>query len=130
MRARDLIAGDADLWRAATHHPFLDGVRDGSLAAVAFSRWLVQDHHFALALTRAEARYLANAPRRDFEVLVQGVQAMIAELAWFEGKAAERGLDLTAPVHPTARAQRYTMSDAAAAAVSTRYTSASSSRVA
>ncbi len=29
---------------------------------------------------------------------------MLAELAWFERKAAERGLDLTTPLHPTARA--------------------------
>ena len=104
MKTRDLIAGDAELWRAATHHPFLDGVRDGTLDTAAFSRWLVQDYHFALALTRAEARYLANAPHEDFEVLLQGVEAMVAELAWFERKAGERSLDLTAAVHPAARA--------------------------
>jgi thiaminase/transcriptional activator TenA len=101
---RQLIAGDADLWHAATHHPFLDGVRDGTLDPAAFSRWLVQDHHFALALARAEGRYLANAPRGDLELLAQGVQAMVAELAWFERHAAERGLDLKTPLHPTARA--------------------------
>lgn len=104
MRTRELIEGDAELWRAATHHSFLDGVRDGTLDPEAFARWLVQDYHFALALTRAEGRYLANAPRADLEILVQGVQAMVAELAWFERKADERGLDLAAPLHPTARA--------------------------
>ena len=86
MKTRDLIASEEVLWHAATHHPFLDGVRDGSLGPGAFSRWLVQDYHFALALTRAEARYLANAPREDFEVLVRGLEAMVAELAWFEEK--------------------------------------------
>jgi thiaminase/transcriptional activator TenA len=100
----ELIADDAEPWHAATHHPFLDGVRDGTLDRAAFSRWLVQDFHFALALTRAEVRYLANAPREDLELLVQGVQAMVAELAWFERKATERGLDLAAPLHPTTRA--------------------------
>ena len=104
MRTRDLIAGDAELWRAATHHPFLDGVREGDLDPAAFSRWLVQDYHFALALTRAEARYLANAPRGDLEVLLQGLQAMVGELAWFEQKADEGALELSAPLHPTARA--------------------------
>jgi thiaminase/transcriptional activator TenA len=104
MRTRDLIAGDAELWRAATHHPFLEGARDGELDPAAFSRWLVQDYHFALALTRVEARYLANAPRQDFEVLLQGMEAMVAELAWFERKAAEVALELTALIHPTARA--------------------------
>jgi len=99
-----LIADDAEPWHAATRHPFLDGVRDGTLDRAAFSRWLVQDFHFALALTRAEGRYLANAPREDLQLLVQGVQAMVAELAWFERKATERGLDLAAPLHPTTRA--------------------------
>jgi thiaminase/transcriptional activator TenA len=104
MKARDLIAGDGELWHAATHHPFLDQVREGSLDPAAFSRWLVQDHHFALGLVRAEGRYLASAPREDFEVLARGIQAMVAELAWFEEKAKERSLQLLAPIHPTARA--------------------------
>jgi thiaminase/transcriptional activator TenA len=104
MTTRELIADDAELWHAATHHPFLDAVRNGTLDPAAFSRWLVQDHHFALALTRAEGRYLANAPRRDLELLGQGIQAMVAELAWFERNAAERGLDLATPLHPTVRA--------------------------
>jgi thiaminase/transcriptional activator TenA len=104
MRAQDLIADDAELWHAATHHPFLDEVRDGSLDPAAFSRWLVQDHHFALALTRAEARYLANAPREDFDVLLRGMEAMVAELAWFEQKAKGGSLELAAPIHSTARA--------------------------
>ena len=104
MTPSDLISGEAELWHAATHHPFLDGVRDGTLEGTTFSRWLVQDYHFALALSRAEGRILAHAPREDLEVLAQGIQAMVAELGWFERKAAERGLDLATPLHPTARA--------------------------
>jgi thiaminase/transcriptional activator TenA len=104
MTTRQLIADEAELWHAATHHPFLDAVRDGTLDPAAFSRLLVQDYHFALALTSAEGRYLAHAPRGDLEILAEGIQAMVAELAWFERKAAERGIDLAAPRQPTARA--------------------------
>lgn len=104
MTTRELMADDAALWHAATHHPFLEGVRDGTLDPAAFSRWLVQDYHFVLALTAAEGRYLAHAPREDLGILAQGIQAMVAELAWFERKAGERGLDLAAPLHPTTRA--------------------------
>ena len=104
MTTRQLIADEAELWHAATHHPFLDAVRDGTLDPAAFSRLLVQDYHFALALTGAEGRYLAHAPRGDLEILAEGIQAMVAELAWFERKAAERGIDLAAPRQPTARA--------------------------
>ncbi len=38
MTTRELIADDAELWHAATHHPFLEGVRDGTLDPAAFSR--------------------------------------------------------------------------------------------
>ena len=104
MTAQKLIESEAELWRAATHHPFLDGVRDGTLPPEVFARWLVQDYQFGAALTRVEARYLAGAPREDLALLAAGVQAMVAELDWFEEKATERALHLGAPLHPTARA--------------------------
>jgi len=104
MKAKDLIEGNAELWRAATHHAFLDEVRDGTLAPAVFARWLSQDYHFAVALTRTEARALACAPREDLELLVGGIQAMVAELDWFESKASERAIDLDLPLHPTVRA--------------------------
>ena len=104
MTAQKLIESEPELWRAATHHPFLDGVRDGTLPPEVFARWLVQDYQFGAALTRVEARYLAGAPREDLALLAVGVQAMVAELDWFEQKAAERELHLGAPLHPTARA--------------------------
>ena len=104
MTAQKLIESEAELWRAATHHPFLDGVRDGTLPPEEFACWLVQDYQFGAALTRVEARYLAAAPREDLGLLAAGVQAMVAELDWFEQKAAERELHLGAPLHATARA--------------------------
>ena len=104
MTAEKLIQSHATLWYDATHHAFLDQVRDGTLAPAAFARWLCQDYHFGVALTRAEARFLAGAPREDLELLASGVQAMVAELDWFERKAAERRIDLDMPLHPTARA--------------------------
>ena len=35
MTTLQLIADDAEPWHAATHHPFLDGVRDGTLDRIA-----------------------------------------------------------------------------------------------
>jgi len=104
MRTKELIQGDAELWRAATHHTFLDEVGAGTLAPAAFAHWLSQDYHFAVALTRTEAGALACAPREDLELLVGGIQAMVAELDWFESKASERAIDLDVSLHPTARA--------------------------
>ena len=94
-------------WQAATHHPFLERVRDGSLDAAAFSRWLVQDHLFVLDLLRAQARLLAQAPRADQAVLIGGLAALEAELGWFETHGARLGLTLAAERHAvTARYQR------------------------
>jgi thiaminase/transcriptional activator TenA len=104
MRTKELIQGDAELWRAATHHAFLDEVGGGTLASAAFAHWLSQDYHFAVALIRTEARALACSPREDLELLVGGIQAMVAELDWFESKASERAIDLDVPLHPIARA--------------------------
>jgi thiaminase/transcriptional activator TenA len=92
-------------WQAATHHPFLDGVRDGSLDPAAFGRWLVQDHLFVDDLLRAQARLLAQAPRADQAVLIGGLAALEAELGWFETHAARLGLTLAGERH--AVTQRY-----------------------
>lgn len=96
MRTDDLIAQQPDLWRAATRHPFLDGVREGSLPAAALDRWLAQDALYVDALLRMQARLLARAPRADQLVLAQGLVGLAEELAWFSALANERSLDLHA----------------------------------
>jgi thiaminase/transcriptional activator TenA len=104
MTPTDLLTGHRELWQEATHHPFLDGVRDGRLPGSAFDRWLVQDYHFVEALVRTQARILAGAPRKDLEVLSAGVKAGVDELAWFAQTARTRGVTLQTPVHLTCRA--------------------------
>ena len=55
-----------DLWSQATRHPFLDGVRDGTLPGAALGAWLVQDaHHFAA--TRADWRVVTKRQPTDAE---------------------------------------------------------------
>jgi len=44
------------------YHPFLAGVRDGSLPEHSVDRWLAQDYLFARALVRAQSRIAATAP--------------------------------------------------------------------
>jgi len=100
MRVDNLIAEQPDLWRAATAHPFLDGVRDGSLPAAALDRWLAQDAIYVDALLRVQARLLARAPRADQLVLAQGLVGLAEELDWFARLAEERRLDLAAAPLP------------------------------
>lgn len=45
--------GCADQWRAYTHHPFVQGLGDGSLPRPAFLHYLVQDYLFLVHFARA-----------------------------------------------------------------------------
>jgi thiaminase len=62
-----------------THHPFLDGVRVGSLPGPAFDRWLERDRLFVETLARAWALMLAEAPAGDLSLLAEGVTAFVAD---------------------------------------------------
>ena len=104
MPAAALVARSADLWSAATRHPFLDAVREGTLPPRAFDTWLAQDARFVADLLAFQARLLARAPRAAQAVLVGGAAALVDELTWFEGLAARRGLDLDATPLPATEA--------------------------
>ncbi len=93
----DLVLRFADEWRAATRHPFLDAVADGSLPRPAFEAWLVQDYLFVADLLVFQSRLLARAPRPAQAVVAGGLVALEAELGWFESHAAQHGLTLDAP---------------------------------
>lgn len=95
-----------DLWTAATRHPFLDAVRDGTITESAFDRWLRQDAVFVADLLIFQARLLARAPRAAQQVLVGGCAALVAELDWFEEQAARRGIDLGGEPLPATLAYR------------------------
>lgn len=97
MKASDLFERHLAAWREATRHPFLDGVREGTLSAGTFESWLAQDYLFVADLLAFQARLLARAPRPAQAVLAGGLVALEAELGWFEDKAAQRGLGLEIP---------------------------------
>jgi formylaminopyrimidine deformylase / aminopyrimidine aminohydrolase len=100
----DLLRDHPGPWERATRHPFLLGVRDGTVPAAAFDTWLVQDAHYVGDLLRFQARLLARAPRPAQAVLAGGAVALVEELAWFEELAGRRGLDLDAPRLPATTA--------------------------
>ena len=89
-----------DLWNAATRHPFLEAVRDGTITDLAFDRWLCQDALFVADPLTFQARLLARAPRAAQGTLVGGCAALVAELDWFAEQAARRGLTLEVPALP------------------------------
>lgn len=101
---RALVAESPERWRAATRHPFLDGVRDGSLPPAAFDRWLEQDLLFVETLARAWARVLLTAPAADLALLADGIAAFVAEVQWLSDVAVTRRLPVPAVPLPTTAA--------------------------
>lgn len=100
MPVADLLESLSAGWRAATDHPFLTGVRDGTVPPEAFDTWLVQDAHFVADLLWFQARLLARAPGPARAVLAGGAVALVEELAWFDEQAIARGLALGAARAP------------------------------
>ncbi len=99
-----LQCAPAQAWERAVAHPFLDAVRDGTVAGPAFDTWLAQDALFVADLLAFQARLVARAPRPAQGVLAGGVVALSDELDWFAGLAAGRGLDLDVAPLPATRA--------------------------
>ena len=106
MRAAGLVQQHPEAWRGATHHPFLDSLREGTLPPQAFEAWLAQDYLFVGDLLPFQARLLARAPRSAQAVLSGGLVALVDESNWFEEMARERGLELVETRHPTTAAYR------------------------
>lgn len=48
-------------WHAYTHHPFVEGMRDGTLPRAAFLTYLVQDYRFLVHFSRAWALGIVKA---------------------------------------------------------------------
>jgi thiaminase/transcriptional activator TenA len=85
----------ADLAAAATGHPFVRGLADGSLATARFKAFIAQDAFFLEAFARAYALALAHCPDRSglgtFTDLLVGVRQ---ETALHASYAERLGIDL------------------------------------
>jgi thiaminase (transcriptional activator TenA) len=55
----------SDLWSAATDHPFVDGIRTGSLAQETFAYYLAQDYVFLVGYCRVFGLAAAKSPDLD-----------------------------------------------------------------
>jgi thiaminase len=102
----ELIAAHREEWAAATRHPFLEAVRDGSLPEASFQTWLQQDYHFLSDLFKFQAGLLVIAPRPAQGALAGGVVAVEMELSWFEAVAARMSFPLDTPRHRSTEAYR------------------------
>jgi thiaminase/transcriptional activator TenA len=105
--AEGLWRASADLARGCLEHPFVQGLRDGSLPAARYRDYLAQDAFFLDAFARAYACGVARAPDRPtmraFHTLQQRA---LDEQRLHERVAAEAGIDL-ARVAPLAATRAY-----------------------
>jgi thiaminase/transcriptional activator TenA len=98
-----LVIQSGGLWQKATTARFLEAVEAGTLPEEAFNRWLAQDYLFVQGFAHFSAVAAAKTPRPGQSVLIAGLSALDAELAWFEEHMRSRGLNLEADPHPTCR---------------------------
>jgi formylaminopyrimidine deformylase / aminopyrimidine aminohydrolase len=106
VSVHELMGGHEEAWFRATRHPFLEGVRAGTLPEGAFVAWLVQDWLFVGDLLCFQARLLGRAPRRAQRLLAAGALALVDELAWFDEQGERLGLDLNAERSPATHEYR------------------------
>ena len=94
--AKGLWAENRDLAQVTLEHPFVQGLRLGSLPLQNFQSYIAQDAYFLEAFARAYALALAHSPDQDglheFFNLLAGVQE---ELRLHASYAASWGVDLT-----------------------------------
>ncbi|MBE9063645.1 TenA family transcriptional regulator [cf. Phormidesmis sp. LEGE 11477] len=99
-----LLSNHPQAWQSATVHPFLQNCQQGTITPDQFNTWLVQDYLFVTEFTRLAAQLLAAAPVSHFDTLLSGMAALKDELLWFQAKATERSLSLSAALQPTCQA--------------------------
>lgn len=84
----------ASLWDPMLAHPFLLGLRDGTLPDDVFIRWLRQDYLFVRESVPFLGALLAKAPYRHIEALADAIGGLRGELRLFREQAAALGLTL------------------------------------
>jgi thiaminase/transcriptional activator TenA len=94
--AKKLWTENEDLARIALAHPFVQGLRTGTLPREIFQQYIIQDAFFLDSFARAYALALAHSPDQqgihDFFELLAGVQE---ELRLHAGYAEKWGVSLS-----------------------------------
>ncbi|KAL7123764.1 hypothetical protein ABFS83_14G004200 [Erythranthe nasuta] len=91
------------LYLGATRHPFILGIRDGSVDISSFKRWLGQDYIFVRAFVPFVASVLIKAwkesdDKADVDVILGGVSALNDEISWFKNEASKWSVALDSVV--------------------------------
>ncbi|XP_041006149.1 probable bifunctional TENA-E protein [Juglans microcarpa x Juglans regia] len=85
----------------ATRHPFILGIRDGTVDLFAYKTWLGQDYLFVRAFIPFVASVLIKAWKEsdnsstDMEVILSGMASLNEEISWFKSEIPKWGLQLS-----------------------------------
>eukprot|EP00246_Nothoceros_aenigmaticus_P005135 TRINITY_DN16997_c0_g1_i1.p1 TRINITY_DN16997_c0_g1~~TRINITY_DN16997_c0_g1_i1.p1 ORF type:complete len:223 (-),score=31.86 TRINITY_DN16997_c0_g1_i1:264-932(-) len=92
----ELLHSHGDLYKFATHHPFILSIRDGTVNSRSFQCWLGQDYLFVRAFVRFAASVLLKCPddKEHLDTILGGLAALSKELEWFREEAAKWDVDL------------------------------------
>ncbi|KMT16235.1 hypothetical protein BVRB_3g053910 [Beta vulgaris subsp. vulgaris] len=99
------------VYTAATRHPFIHSIRDGSVDLSSFKTWLGQDYLFVRRFIPFVASVLLKACKEsddesDMEVILAGLASLNDEIHWFKKEAAKWDVQLNA-VTPQKTNQNY-----------------------
>lgn len=110
--AQELWDENRDVYDAILRHPFLVGLRDGSLDHAAFTFYMMQDAHYLRAFGEALQVLSRKAPRPEWAALLsqQGTESLQEELRLHESVFADYGIsrDDAARMEPAPEAFAYT----------------------
>jgi thiaminase/transcriptional activator TenA len=105
--ARTLWEANRDLAERTLAHPFVHGLRDGSLPIDSFKGYVAQDAYFLEAFARAYAFCLAySSARQDIEDFADLIAGVREELGLHKGYAERWQVDLSG-VTPIAATSAY-----------------------
>ena len=90
-----LRAGCPEPWRSYTHHPFVQGLGDGTLPQASFLHYLVQDYVFLVHFARAWSLGVVKAETLDeMKICASTVDALVNhEMALHVKTCAQAGID-------------------------------------
>ncbi|MBD2257002.1 TenA family protein [Pseudanabaena sp. FACHB-2040] len=106
--SHQLWQANEDLALACLHHPFVQGIGDGSLPERKFAHYVGQDAFFLEAFARAYSLAAAKAPTWDgFQIFHGLAEGVLQELNLHKGYAQTWGVDLH-QVSPAGATRQYT----------------------
>ena len=80
---QEFLSADADLWKRAIDHRFLQLCKNATIPSQSFNWWMEQDYGFVVRFVNFLEAVKSKAPEHDQPVLEGGRAALDDELVFF-----------------------------------------------